>query len=56
MPIDSLVLDILDQVQSGLTPEEACAGRPELLGEVRERLARLNRIRAELDDVFPSPA
>ncbi|WP_422927936.1 serine/threonine-protein kinase [Singulisphaera sp. PoT] len=55
MPIDSLVLDILDQVQSGLTPEEACAGRPELLGEVRERLARLNRIRAELDDVFPEP-
>ena len=55
MAIDPLVLELLDEVQSGRTPEDACAGRPELLGEVRERLAKFAQVRDELDALFPEP-
>ncbi len=55
MPIDPLVLELLDEVQSGRTPEVACASRPELLGEVRERLAQFAQVRDEIEALFPEP-
>jgi serine/threonine-protein kinase len=43
-----------EMLESGRTPEEACAGCPELLNEVRERLRRCGGVDAELDALFPS--
>jgi tetratricopeptide (TPR) repeat protein len=56
MPDEGLVLQLLEQVmESGCTPEVACADHPELLAEVRDRLGRLDRVRDELDALFPEP-
>jgi eukaryotic-like serine/threonine-protein kinase len=50
------ILSILeDALESGQSPEELCADRPELLGEVRACLGRVERIRGELDAWFPGP-
>jgi serine/threonine-protein kinase len=38
---------------SGLTPEEACAGCPDILPEVRRRWEQMRRVREELDQLFP---
>ena len=51
MPIDPLVLEILDEVQSGQPLEAACADRPDLLAEVRERLAQLGPVRNDRCDL-----
>jgi serine/threonine-protein kinase len=54
MPDENLILQLLENVlQSGCTPEEVCADHPELLTEVKLRLRRLERVRAELDALFP---
>lgn len=55
MPIDPLVLELLEAVQSGRSPEDVCADRPELLGEIRERLGRLAGLLDDLDALFPEP-
>ncbi|WP_165227046.1 protein kinase domain-containing protein [Aquisphaera insulae] len=56
MPIDPLVLELLEEVEAGKTPEEACADHPGLLEEVRARLERVGRVCDELDALFPEPA
>src|SRR5262245_39748073 len=56
MSDEGLVLQLLEKVvESGCTPEVACADHPELLVAVRERLRRLDRVRQELDALFPEP-
>ena len=55
MPIDPLVLELLEAVQSGRSPEEVCADRPELLGEIHDRLGRLAGVLDDLDALFPQP-
>ncbi len=56
MPDEVLVLSLLEKVvESGSTPEVVCADHPELLAEVRDRLARLGRVQEELDALFPEP-
>jgi serine/threonine-protein kinase len=45
------LLDAL--LESGATPEQVCAGCPELLPEVRRRWQQIRPVRAELDLVFP---
>jgi hypothetical protein len=43
MPINSLLLELLEDVtESGLSAEEVCRDRPELLGEVRACLRQLS--------------
>jgi serine/threonine-protein kinase len=45
---------LLEEIlESGRTPEEACAGAPELLGEVHAWLQRFSSIDAEIDAMFP---
>ncbi|HUB26887.1 MAG TPA: protein kinase [Tepidisphaeraceae bacterium] len=41
-------------VESGRTPEEVCADRPDLLEEVRRQLRRFRSVEAQIDDLFPS--
>src|SRR5688572_1168810 len=48
--IARLVDEVLD---SGRTPEEVCAGEPELLAEVRAEIGRLRRVEAQIDELFP---
>ena len=48
--LDALIDSLLD---SHATPEEACSACPEMLPHVRRRWQHLNRIRAELDLLFP---
>ena len=56
MSDEGLVLELLEKVmESGCTPEAACADHPDLLAEVRERLGRLGRVQDELDALFPEP-
>src|SRR3954453_14077954 len=51
---DPRVRELLEDIlESGRTPEEACADCPELLWEVRERLYRCHGVDAELDAMFP---
>jgi serine/threonine-protein kinase len=53
---DPRVLELLEEIlESGRTPEEACADAPGLLGEVRQRLKRCLNVDAEVDDIFPPP-
>jgi tetratricopeptide (TPR) repeat protein len=48
---------LLEQcVDSGLPPERICADRPELLPQVRERWAALQRLDRELEALFPPGA
>ncbi|OWK45453.1 serine/threonine-protein kinase [Fimbriiglobus ruber] len=57
MADERLVLQLLEEVlQSGRTPEDVCADKPDLLAEVRARLGRLNRVKGELDALFPELA
>ncbi len=53
MPIDPLVMELLDDVDSGKTPEEACEAHPGLLEEVRARLGQRERVCGEIDALFP---
>jgi serine/threonine-protein kinase len=57
MSDDSRVQQLLEEVlDSERTPEEVCAGCPELLAEVRQRLERMRRIvEAEVKALFPTP-
>ena len=51
---DPRVMRLLEEIlDSGGTPEEACADAPELLWEVRERLKRCRSVDAEIDAIFP---
>src|SRR5262249_2051240 len=42
-----------DLLGSNRTPEEACAGAPELLREVRPRWERVRRVGYQIDALFP---
>jgi serine/threonine-protein kinase len=54
MSDDPRLQPLLDALlESGATPEEVCAGCPELLPEVRRRWQQIRRVRAELDLLFP---
>jgi tetratricopeptide (TPR) repeat protein/tRNA A-37 threonylcarbamoyl transferase component Bud32 len=48
--VQALVEEALDSVRS---PEEVCRAAPELLAAVRSRLARLRRVEAEVEALFP---
>jgi serine/threonine-protein kinase len=51
---DPRVMRLLEEIaETGLTPEQACAGSPELLREVREQLRRCRDVDAEIDALFP---
>src|SRR5215475_12119578 len=50
--LQQLLDELLD---SRATPEEVCGSCPELLPEVRDRWREMNRVRAELDALFPTP-
>jgi serine/threonine-protein kinase len=55
MPDEARILELLrDVLESGSTPEEACSGSPELLGEVRKRLQSCREFEAEIEALFPS--
>ena len=55
MPIDPDVVELLERIaDSGLSAEEACRDRPDLLGEVRACLRQLASIRDEMDALFPN--
>jgi tetratricopeptide (TPR) repeat protein len=50
----SLVYQLLEEaLLSGLTPEEVCVNHPELVEEVRLQLRRIDRVRKELNSLFP---
>lgn len=54
MSDDPRVLRLLEEMlESGQSPEEACADSPELLVQVREHLKRCRRLEAQLDAFFP---
>jgi serine/threonine-protein kinase len=55
MADDPRLQHLLDELlDSHATPEEVCAGCPELLPQVRARWRELGRLRAELDALFPT--
>jgi eukaryotic-like serine/threonine-protein kinase len=57
MEDDPRILEILEGLlESGGTPEEACADCPELLSSVRQQWERCRRLEARFDEVFPSSA
>lgn len=48
------IRNLLEQIlDSHCAPEEACVEGPELLSEVRKRLAQLRRVEGQLDNLFP---
>ena len=52
---EARVCDLVERaLNDGLTPEQACAHDPDLLGEVRARLAECRDVERMLDQVFPS--
>src|ERR1700722_10479958 len=54
MPDEERVHDLLEEIfSSQRTPEEICAGDPELLREVRTRWERLRRVEYHIDALFP---
>lgn len=54
---ETLIRQLLEEIlDSGLSPEEVCRNNPELLAEVRERLARLRLIESEVEAIFPTPS
>ena len=54
---DPRVMRLLEEIlESGRSPEEACAGSPDLLWEVRAGLERYRGIEVQLDAVFPPSA
>ena len=55
MPDQSRVCDLVERALADeLTPEEACAHDPELLGEVKAKLNACLNLGLMLDEVFPS--
>jgi serine/threonine-protein kinase len=50
--LQQLLDDLLD---SERTPDEVCAGCPELLAEVRKRWQQLRFVEAQLEALFPTP-
>jgi tetratricopeptide (TPR) repeat protein/predicted Ser/Thr protein kinase len=50
--VQKLLEEILD---SGRTPEQVCADRPDLLPEVRRRWEQICAVEANLDAMFPTP-
>ena len=55
MTDESRIRELLEKIlDSGCTPEEACAGLPELLPQVREHLKRLRSVERQLETLFPS--
>ncbi|MBC7772058.1 MAG: serine/threonine protein kinase, partial [Pyrinomonadaceae bacterium] len=50
--IQQLIEQIMD---SGHTPEQACAGYPQLLPAVRDRWQRMCEVEAQLEMLFPTP-
>src|SRR5262245_10701772 len=51
---ENRIRELLEKIlDSGCTPEEACAEIPELLPEVREHLKRLRSVEDQLDKLFP---
>ncbi|MBV8078027.1 MAG: hypothetical protein JO284_16590, partial [Planctomycetaceae bacterium] len=57
MTDDPRVQQLLDElIDPQVTPEEVCASCPELLPVVRRRWRQMRRLRADLDDLFPSSA
>src|SRR6516165_7339730 len=56
MTDDPRVQQLLDELHdSHASPEEVCASCPELLPVVRNRWRQMRRLRADLEDLFPSP-
>ena len=54
MPDDPRILDLLEEAMTTeSSPESLCSDAPELLAEVRRRLARVHRLRSEMDALFP---
>src|SRR5262245_1597336 len=54
MPDDRRIEELLvELLESGKTPEEVCLEHPELLPEVSARFAKLRRVEAEVDGLFP---
>lgn len=54
MPDQDRVRQLLEELlDRGRTPEEVCAGAPELLPEVRARWARVRHVASQLDKLFP---
>src|SRR5258706_6940166 len=49
--VDQLLEEALD---SGRTPEDVCAGDPELLVEVREQWERCRIVAAQIEQLFPT--
>ena len=55
MPGETRILQLLEKIlDSDCTPEEACAGDPDLLIEVRARWEEVRRIGIQVDELFPS--
>jgi serine/threonine-protein kinase len=55
MAVDSRVQELLNELcDSEATPEEVCAGCPELLAEVRRRWLQMCAVKAELHELFPT--
>lgn len=55
MTDDPRLRQLLDELlDSGVTPEEVCASCPELLPQVRARWRKMCRLRAGLDELFPT--
>jgi serine/threonine-protein kinase len=56
MSEESRVLQIVEGIiDSGSTPEEACAGCPSLVPAVLQRLHAFRQVEAQLEHLFPSP-
>jgi serine/threonine-protein kinase len=56
MTEDVRIQQMLDELlDSDTTPEVVCASCPELLPVVRNRWRQMRRLRADLEDLFPSP-
>jgi eukaryotic-like serine/threonine-protein kinase len=55
MPSESRIMELLEEVlDSQLTPEEVCAGCPEMLPVLKDRLQRYRSMDAQLEEMFPS--
>ncbi|UUO04342.1 protein kinase [Blastopirellula sp. J2-11] len=56
MTIDERVYSLLDEIlESGQSPEEACAACPELLSLVKTQLEKYHRVEAHLEALLPEP-
>jgi len=56
MSDDARIRELVEEaLDTGRTPEELCRDAPELLPAVRAHVARLARLSAEVDSLFPPP-